>query len=239
MGRKKQTLTQQYWFRATVNRCENRRMGKRICKESVRNGLKCLITMFLLFFFPQLLWRATRRTWSEAANTARAHEGTWSCGNPRNQAWTRSCTGWMKTWPPPPSAWTKSLSATWRACPPILPTPSLCTSCPVPILWPVSLLPLPLLLLFKTKQTVCGKGFSERRFTSVNHGVHTTPEQIICSRKIVLLFRHVLSSRWLLLRFLSFQPCLFFVFFWWEESLMHWWISLMCLSESTFDYLTL
>ena len=92
------------------------------------------VSLFVL----QPLWPAIRRTWSEVANTARVHGGTSNCGSLRNQAWTRSCTGWMKTWLPPPTASTKSLSETWRACPPILPTPSLCTSCPALTLWLVS-----------------------------------------------------------------------------------------------------
>lgn len=50
-GKRKKPLAQQYWFRATVNKCEIRPIGKRICKESVRNGLKRLIAI-CLFFFP-------------------------------------------------------------------------------------------------------------------------------------------------------------------------------------------
>lgn len=91
-----------------------------------------------VLFLLQPHWPAIQRTWSEAGNTARAPGETWNCGSPRNQAWTRSCTGWTKTWPPPPTASTKSLNATWRACPPTLPTPSPCTSCPALTLWPVS-----------------------------------------------------------------------------------------------------
>lgn len=90
------------------------------------------------FVLLQPHWPAIQRTWSEEANTARAPGETWNCGSPRNQAWTLSCTGWMKTWPPQPTASTKSLSATWRACPPTPPTPSLCTSCPALTLWLVS-----------------------------------------------------------------------------------------------------
>lgn len=97
----------------------------------------------------QLPWPAILKTWSEGANTVKAPEQTSNCGSPRNQAWTPFCTEWMKTWRPRPTASTKSLSATWRACPPTLPTPSLCTSCPALTLWPVSC------ILFPALSVVC------------------------------------------------------------------------------------
>lgn len=161
-------------------------------------------------FVLQQLWPAIRRTWSEAANTARVRGETWNCGSLRNQAWTHSYTGWMKTWPRPPTAWTKSLSATWRACPPILPTPSLCTSCPALILWLVSpfLFPRPstVKVFFKRVFVQEAKNMVIYRRTTMQHTNFAKLGSLFLQNWIELLvFSHVTPYFWLLTCFL-FTP---------------------------------
>lgn len=89
--------------------------------------------------FSQPPWPVTRSRWTGAGNTAMALEAAvWSSGTHTDPHWTPACTVWTRTWPPPPTASTRSLSQ----APPTIPlTPPHSTSCPAPTQWPVSLKP--------------------------------------------------------------------------------------------------
>lgn len=87
--------------------------------------------------FSQPPWPITPSRWTGAGNTAMAlEEAAWSSGTRTDPLWTPACTVWMRTWPPQPTASTRSLSP----APPTIPlTPPLSTSCPALTRWQVSL----------------------------------------------------------------------------------------------------
>lgn len=89
--------------------------------------------------FLQQRSRVTRRMPSTEENTARAHGAAWNSGRHRSR-WVQTpfFIGWMKTWPPPHTASTKSQKGALNIPSLTPPTPSPSTSCPAPILWLVS-----------------------------------------------------------------------------------------------------
>lgn len=89
--------------------------------------------------FLQQRSRVTQRMQSTEENTARAHGAASNSGRRRSQ-WVQTpfFIGWMKTWPLPHTASTKSQRGVWSIPSLTPPTPSPSTSCPAPTLWPVS-----------------------------------------------------------------------------------------------------
>ncbi len=89
--------------------------------------------------FLQQRSRVTPRMPSTEENTARAHGAASNSGRRRSQ-WVQTpfFIGWMKTWPLPHTASTKSQRGVWSIRSLTPPTPSPSTSCPAPTLWPVS-----------------------------------------------------------------------------------------------------
>ncbi len=101
------------------------------------------VTACLLFSQPP--WPVTRTRWTGAGSTGTALEAVaWSSGTRTDPLWTPVCTVWMRTWPPLPSASTRSPS-TAPPTAPLTPPPS--TSCPAPTQWQVSEAPPPSLHL--------------------------------------------------------------------------------------------
>lgn len=95
----------------------------------------------------------TRSLWTGVGNIAIVLEAVaWSSGTHTDPPWTPVCTAWMKTWPPQPTASTRSLN---QAPPNILLTPPPSTSCPALTLWQVSLEPLLHLLFVGVCERLC------------------------------------------------------------------------------------